>query len=407
MAEVLRPLRRDLDLVPSPDPDHPGLLVRDPLGYTDRILVVPPPLVRFLGLFDGAHDELDLAADLARATDEANVGPIVRSLIAALSGSGFLEDEALEARRTEAHQRFAGQPFREACHAGGAYPSEAPALRRLMDAWLADGKSSTASPAELTGLVAPHVSPEGGWRSYAAAYRMLRSQDAGRTVVVLGTSHHGEPNTFGLTRKPFRTPLGETTPDPEAIELLCREGGAAIRVEDYCHAIEHSVEFQVVFLQHVLGPSVRVVPVLCGSLVPPNGGLPEDHADVARFLDALRAFAHKRDDTLFVLGVDLAHVGRRYHDKTRARANQGPLLEVAARDRERLRCIETGDAEGLWRLTRRPAEDDLNWCGTAPFYAFLRCASPVVGETLHYEQWNIDPESVVTVAGMAFTKGDL
>jgi hypothetical protein len=47
-------------------------------------------------------------------------------------------------------------------------------------------------------------------------------------------------------------------------------------------------------------------------------------------------------------------------------------------------------------------DDDLKWCGASPFYTLLRAAGPLRGELLRYEQWNIDPESVVTFAGMAF-----
>jgi AmmeMemoRadiSam system protein B len=406
MADLLRPLRRDLDFVPSPDPDHPGLLVRDPLGYSDRILVVPPPLVSFLTLFDGEHDELDLAVALARATDDESVSPIVRSLILALSRAAFLEDDAFAARRAEAHEHFAIRSVREASHAGSAYPAEPSELRQMLDRWLGDAPCVSQPPRTLAGLVAPHVSPEGGWRSYASAYRRITAQDADRTFVVIGTSHHGDVNTLGVTRKPYRTPLGETTPDPEACEILCRVGGEAVRSEDYCHAVEHSVEFQVLFLQHLLGPAVRMVPVLCGPFVPPGGALPEADAGVARILDAVRVLTAQREDALFVVGVDFAHVGQRYHDEAQARANEGPLLEVAARDKERLAHIEQGDAAGFWRCVGDPAEDSLHWCGTAPLYTLLRSVGPVFGNTLHYEQWNIDPASVVTFAGMEFVKGN-
>ena len=82
--------------------------------------------------------------------------------------------------------------------------------------------------------------------------------------MILGTSHYGEPDRIGLTRKPFVTPFGETIPDLETIDRLDREAGGAAAMEDYCHAVEHSIEFQVVFLQHLFGPRIRIVPVLCG-----------------------------------------------------------------------------------------------------------------------------------------------
>ena len=85
----------------------------------------------------------------------------------------------------------------------------------------------------------------------AGAELALSDEQRGRTFVILGTSHYGEPERFGVTRKPFLTPLGEAEVDGALVDELCAGGGDAVRVEDYCHAVEHSVEFQVVFLQHL------------------------------------------------------------------------------------------------------------------------------------------------------------
>ena len=81
--------------------------------------------------------------------------------------------------------------------------------------------------------------------------------------MVLGTSHYGQPDKFGLTRKPFETPFGRTRIDQALVDEL--EAQPAALMEDYCHAVEHSIEFQVLFLQAIYGPDVRILPVLCGS----------------------------------------------------------------------------------------------------------------------------------------------
>jgi hypothetical protein len=104
-----------------------------------------------------------------------------------------------------------------------------------------------------------------------------------------------------------------------------------------------------------------------------------------------------------VLGVDMAHMGARYGDSFRAAANQGVMIEVAARDQARIGRINAADAEGFWDLVREN-RDDLKWCGSAPFYTFLKAVPEARGELLHYEQWNIDDRSVVSFAGMAFSK---
>lgn len=409
MSRRLAPLRRSLDAMPSPVADRPGLLLRDPLGYTEDVVVIPPPLVAFLRFFDGQHDEGDLAAALHRATGELGASGFARRLADTLGGGGFLEDEELGRRRDSRHRAFADAPSREAVHAGNGYPRDVGELASLLDEWLrAPGEVEAAPPPGVYAVAAPHVSLEGGHRAYAAAYRSLPADAGGRTVVVLGTSHYGAPERFGLTRKPYVTPFGAAGTDLDVVDRLIARGGEAVTVEDYCHAVEHSIEFQVVFLQHRLSPGVRVVPVLCGPFAAATRGpgRPEDDPAVARFLDALGEL-HAREGRrlLWVLAVDMAHVGRRYGDDLDARAGSPALAGVEERDRRRIAALAQGDAEGFWELVRE-GDDDLKWCGASPLYAFLKATAPSRGALLRYEQWNIDPASVVSFAALAFGRGE-
>jgi AmmeMemoRadiSam system protein B len=408
MSRRLAALRRGLDAMPSPVEDRPGLLLRDPFGYTENVVIVPPPLVRFLRFFDGEHDEGDLATALFEATGELGAPGFARQLADTLGG-GFLEDEELAKRRESRHRAFAEAATREPAHAGEAYPGDGGDLAGLLDGWLRPRREEEApAPRDVFAIAAPHVSPAGGFRSYAAAYRALPADAAERTVVVLGTSHYGAPERFGLTRKPYVTPFGAAGTDLEVVNRLIEDGAEAVVVEDYCHSIEHSIEFQVVFLQHLLGPAARVVPVLCGPFAAATygPGRPEDDPGVARFLGALSELAAREGDRLlWVLGVDMAHVGRRYGDDLVARAGVGDLAEVEERDRLRIAALAAGDAGAFWELVREN-EDDLRWCGAAPIYSFLQATAPKRGTLLRYEQWNIDPASVVSFAALAFGRSE-
>jgi AmmeMemoRadiSam system protein B len=404
MSRRLAPLRRGLDAMPSPVRDRPGVLLRDPFRYTDEVVIVPSPLVPFLRYFDGGHEESDLVTALFRATGEIGAGDYARELAASLRRSGFLEDDELERRRQERHRAFAEAPRREASHAGAAYSTDAAELSAALRQYLAEaGSDEQPCPADVFAVVAPHVSLEGGWRSYASAYRSLPPDASERTVVVLGTSHYGSPERFGLTRKPYRTPLGQTRVDLEVVDRLTAGGGAAVETEDYCHAVEHAIEFQVLFLQHVLGPTVRVVPVLCGPFVSATErGRPEDTPGVARFLDGLADLAAARSSPLvWVLGVDMAHVGRRYGDDLDAQAGVGPLRVVEDRDRRRIGALVAGDADAFWDQVQEGG-DDLRWCGASALYSFLRAKGSPRGALLRYEQWNIDPASVVSFGALAY-----
>lgn len=403
MPEPLPPLRMDLDFLPSPAPERPGLLLRDPFHYSDATLIIPPALVECLQFFDGEHTDLDLRAALVKLTGDLRVGELAKHLADTLSQAGFLEDEA-HARMKEAQQAaFAGATRREAAHAGSAYPDQPDALRTVMAGWM-DGAQAAGASDSLVGIAAPHVSPDGGWESYRAAYAALGPQYRDRVFVVLGTSHYGEPERFGLTHKPFVTPLGEAATEGGLADWLAGEAGAAVKMEDYCHAVEHSIEFQVVFLQHLYGPGVRILPILCGPFARSvqQGGRPEADENVQRFLGALGELAAREGRRLFwVLGVDMAHMGRRYGDPFPARAGEGQMTSVTQLDGQRIERIGAADAEGYWEAVQE-SRDPLKWCGSAPFYTFLRAVPGTRGELLHYQQWNIDEQSVVSFGAMAF-----
>ena len=178
----------------------------------------------------------------------------------------------------------------------------------------------------------------------------------------------------------------------------------AIGMEDYCHSVEHSIEFQVVFLQSIFGPDIKVLPILCGSYLRSiyGGGMPEDDEGVKRFLGSLGEIAAREKDKLcWVLGVDMAHMGARYGDEFEALADANEMVAVAERDRLRMERIAAGDAPGFWELVRENRYD-LKWCGSSPFYTFLKVRPDVRGKVERYEQWNIDAQSVVSFAGMSF-----
>ena len=167
----------------------------------------------------------------------------------------------------------------------------------------------------------------------------------------------------------------------DLIDELARRAAEAVRMEDYCHAVEHSIEFQIVFLQHLYGENVGILPILCGPFVSSlfEGGLPEKTERVAKFFDvAGEIFAREAERLFFVLGVDMAHMGRRYGDQRSLAANEGEMLSVKDRDHERIRQLEFADARAYWDLIQQN-EDDLKWCGSAPLYTFLRTVPGVSG----------------------------
>jgi MEMO1 family protein len=396
---LLPRLRADLDIMPSPVPDRPGLLMRDFFRYSPATLIIPPPLIRGLMLFNGKQTEAGLQEELSRTLGEDQAGAVAAQLVQALSDAGFLEDETYRKLRRQRIAAFEQSPVRLAAHAGSAYPAQLEPLQARMREYLGELAAPQLTP---IAIAAPHVSPEGGWQAYSAAYAQLTPNLRDRTFIILGTSHYGQPDKFGLTRKPFETPFGTTNVALPLVEEL--ESQPAALLEDYCHAVEHSIEFQVVFLQSIYGPGVRILPILCGAFAKSirNGSFPEEDAHVGGFLAALRNIAERENDQLFwVLGVDMAHMGIRYGDKFAARAEEDEMSAVRDCDLLRIDRINAADAHGFWKLVKEN-QDDLKWCGSSPFYTFLQAVPQARGTLQLYEQWNIDERSVVSFAGITF-----
>src|SRR5205814_2482711 len=139
MSKPMPRLRTNLDFMPSPVPDRPGLLIRDAFRYSDVTLIVPPGLVECLRCFDGETTELELREDLVRITGDLQVGELQQSLVDALAGSGFLEDATYERLRAERHRAFEAEPRRQPSHAGAAYPDELDPLRETLGQWMNGG----------------------------------------------------------------------------------------------------------------------------------------------------------------------------------------------------------------------------------------------------------------------------
>ena len=393
----------NLDFMPSPVEDRPGLLIRDSFGYSDAVLIIPPPLIDVLECFDGEQTELDLRQRLVQITGDLQVSEIEEQLTGTLRQAGFFHDDIYEELREARHREFRESAVREPSHAGTAYPDDPEEARSTLAEYMKGG-AAAAEDGSLIGIAAPHVSPFGGWQTYKAAFSALCDEHRDRIFVVLGTSHYGQPDRFGLTRKPFVTPLGTAKPELRLINELADEPAALM--EDYCHSVEHSIEFQVLFLQHIYGADIRILPILCGSYARSicSGGLPEDDEGVRRFLDRLGEInAREGQKLMWVLGIDMAHIGARYGDPYAVRAGLDRMEGVAYRDHGRIQKINDADPQAFWSLVQQN-QDDLRWCGSSPVYTFMKAVPEARGTLRGYEQWNIDEHSVVSFGAIAFKK---
>ena len=378
------------------------ILVRDRLELVPYGAGVPAGLLPVLALMDGARSLADLAAEVTAMQGGRLVTPDdLRPLVTELDASGLLDSPRYQEKKAAMAAAFAARTVREPVFAGQAYPEAPDKLPAYLDDVLAAAPDTSRPSPPFSAVIAPHIDPEAGRTGYAAAYGALR-QAAPRRVVVLGVGHQLINGLYCLTDKAFATPLGEVPADTAAISRLRQAGGACVDPAELPHRAEHSVEFQAVFLRHVLSAvPFAMVPVLCGS---PIGVLPaysrQAFLDYAGpFLAALREIV-REPDTLVVAGVDFCHIGLKFGHTEPA---DGLEAAAMAHDQALLSALSRGDAEGFWTESAR-VEDTYNVCGFTALATLAEVLPPASMSLLcHDIMREPGTQSAVTFAAATFT----
>jgi AmmeMemoRadiSam system protein B/AmmeMemoRadiSam system protein A len=215
------------------------------------------------------------------------------------------------------------------------YPEHADELRRRVDALVhAAPNHGGAMP---KALIVPHAGYVYSGPIAANAYACLAGAASRiRRVVVLGPTHRVPVRGIALPdADEFATPLGRIRIDADLVQQLA----AMPRVVPHpsAHALEHSIEVQLPFLQVVLGEF---------SLLPLAVGVASSD-EVAAVLDAVWG----GEETLIVVSSDLSH-----------------YLPY-----DRARIVDSATASAV--LALRPDVDHQQACGATPVNGLLKAAA--------------------------------
>ena len=411
---LTRPRLRPVESIVIPDVQHGRLLIlRDTQGIASANASIPPALVPIVARFDGTQSCEDIARESAREIGEEIPFELVVKLANELDHALFLDGARYQEAFAKVQHDFAAAPVRAASHSGGAYFDDAHALRKYLDdkcleaakTW--DAEEPAKNPAgALVALVAPHIDPWRGAVGYGHAYgAMQRALEAQKvtTFILLGTSHAPMRQPFALCRKGFATPLGTMDPALDAIDALAKAATFDPYADQLNHKREHSLEFQVIFLKHLLGNSdAKIVPILAGlGEHQARATDPAGDGAVEKFLEELRSIVDASEGrTVLVAGADFAHIGPRFGDES---PSDDRLADLDATDRASLERAVAPDAREFWNHVARDL-DTRRVCGLAPIYSLLRALPKGArGNLLHYEQ-TIDAEdrSVVSHAAVGY-----
>jgi AmmeMemoRadiSam system protein B len=182
--------------------------------------------------------------------------------------------------------------IRPAAVAGAFYPAQASMLARNVTAMLAEveGRSTPDTP---KAIIAPHAGYVYSGPIAANAYASLRhARDRIRRVVLLGPAHRVFVRGLAIpSAAAFAAPLGTVPIDRAALDRASTL--SQVVVNDNAHALEHSLEVHLPFLQSVLR-DFALAPFAVGRASP---------EEVAEVLDLLWG----GDETLIVVSSDLSH----------------------------------------------------------------------------------------------------
>ncbi|MBW2617619.1 MAG: AmmeMemoRadiSam system protein B [Deltaproteobacteria bacterium] len=400
MADSVPPQVRALNAQSATIQGRSMIVVEDPLGLSPQPALLPPPAYFVMTLLDGVASLSQIRAVCQAQFGQAIQMSDIEEVIRQLDEHFFLESPRFQEALTKARNEFARIDHRPASQAGVSYPAEPEEARKTLAQMMSLAESAPAG--ELIGLIAPHIDFARGGRVYAAAYQVLPRQK-GRLYVVLGTAHVVTEERYVICDKDFLTPLGRARTDAKAAGELARLAGGRFTRDILVHRREHSLEFQVLCLQHQIDPQVRILPILCGGLVEASHGGPSPAADPAaqEFLNALAEII-RREEAICVVGADLAHVGPSFGGDEPV--SEADLSRLREEDLALLQHAAGIDPEGFYDLIAGE-RDRRNVCGLAPIYAALRVLPPSQGRILDYGQWRDDlGRGSVTFAALAFSR---
>ena len=405
------PKLRPIEAFPIQAEGETRIYIRDPLNYTKSQIMVAYPVYFILSHFDGHHSLLDIQEAFARQFGQVLSGDKIREIIAQLDQHYFLDNERFAQLQQDTLDIFRRSPVREMAHADTCYSSRAEEFTQQAMAFFSGAEGPGLPSADgqshppVRGIIAPHIDLRVGGPCYAWAYKELAERCDADLFILLGTSHYGMGQLFVATEKDYNTPLGPVKTDQEFIRALQQNYSGDLFADELLHRTEHSLEFQTLFLQYVLGGrrDLSVVPILVSSFhhMVASQTPPAQDPRVATFFSALKeTIAQSGRKVCFVAGVDFAHVGQKFGD-------QGQLTEefldwVKTEDHRLIQALEKVDHVDFFAQIAKDG-DRRRICGFSPMYTFLHLVDATQGKLLKYDRSvESTTQSSVSFASLAF-----
>jgi AmmeMemoRadiSam system protein B len=400
------PLLRNLQFSPIKQGEEQYVVLWDPTGLSKEKLVLPLNYFFIIQHFDGDHSLQEIGGLYLKRFGEFLMPDKVEQLVGDLEGKLFLEGDRTEVAKAQARNAYRDAAVRPAGFAGQSYEADRGELKKQIDGFFSskegpDFKPSANKGRLIKGLVVPTYDLKQAGPIYAWAYKELQESQQPDVLVIIGTAHAGLEGLFAVTDKDFETPLGVVPVDRQIVDRL-RELVPECFSEDVAHLAEHSIEFQLPFVQTNTGATapLAIVPVLC-SFSAMSLSDPSVRSSVDRFVGALReAISASGKAACVIAAGELAHLGMRYGDA--APPTDFSFHRSMQYDLEMLKYVEDLKPEEFAGYIQKE-KDQRRISGFSPIYCLLRLIDAEKGQVLRYDRGITDQyNSTVTYASMAF-----
>lgn len=424
----LRPIRGFAAQGQGPDGQQvPILGLADARQISEKVVFTSPAVQAILPLMDGSRDLDQIVTQIGRGLTRQ----MMEQLVAQLDDAALIEGPRFETVLRKSRDEFDASavlpPASSAQFAdvvvdsayGGKATDEQKAaegakrVAELFDKWMAEVLKNVDNPSFdrlPKAIMAPHIDYGRGWMNYAAVYGRMRVCDRPDRVVVLGTNHFGMGTGVVGCDKGYETPLGTCALDEAMASAMRGRLGDKLFENRYDHEREHSVELQMMWIQHIFGKDeAGNFPRVFGALVHDpvvNNGHSYDGAGVAidPFIDALKSsIAGLPGRTLIVSSADLSHCGPAFGDQ-RPLAGNDPEVEqirngILQHDMQMLELVAQNKPSDLigamaWQ------QNHTRWCSIGNICATLRAVEPTEIKLLNYAA-AMDQQGVTLVSHAA------
>lgn len=181
---------------------------------------------------------------------------------------------------------------RECAVAGSFYSNDKNELNAQLTQLLKTTK--TFEPKDVKAIIVPHAGYIFSAQTAVTAYKTLNKKY--KNIFLIGSSHHINIDSASIYNiGNYKTPLGEIKTNHKIVSELMKNS-ELFSFDKNAHAMEHTLEVQLPFLQKIYGDDLSIVPIIMAT---------SNLQTIINISKTLKQYFN--DENLFVISTDLSH----------------------------------------------------------------------------------------------------